>query len=63
MSRTKTLTTIDGAKVCIENFPNFYKSGSVAGMRALSTRDVLYVRCGNYIYDVSESPEIYELAH
>jgi len=39
-------------------FPNFHKSGSIKGMKKLYYgKDALLIRCGNYIYKVTE--EIY----
>lgn len=44
----------------VENFPNFHKSGSVTGMKKLYYgKDALLVKCGNYIYNVTSEPEIY----
>ena len=46
-------------------FPNFHKSGSIAGMKRLYYgKNALLVRCGRWIYNVSSEPEIYyNLAH
>ena len=39
-------------------FPNFHKSGSIKGMKKLYYGfDALLIRCGNYIYKVTE--EVY----
>lgn len=44
----------------LSEFPNFHKSGNITGMRKLYYgKDALLVRCGEYIYNVSSSPEIY----
>lgn len=44
-------------------FPNFHKSGSIKGMKKLYYgKDALLVKCGNYIYNVSDRPEIYGMA-
>jgi len=63
--RCKYLPVEIGRKVHIDRFPNFDKSGSVAGMKAkYYGKDALLVRCGSYIYNVSSEPAIYHnLAH
>jgi hypothetical protein len=63
MAKVKKLSISEGAKVKIDNFPNFHKSGSVLGMkRKYYGKDALLVRCGNYVYNVSSNPEIYNQA-
>ena len=63
MVRTKTLTTKQGEKVNISNYPNFHKSGSISGMKKqYYGKDALLVRCGSYIYNVTASPKIYRMA-
>lgn len=60
----RTLPVNDGKKVKIHEFPNFHRSGSIIGMKNLYYGlDAKLVRCGNYIYNVSLCPEIYEMAH
>lgn len=61
--KVKTLSKEYHNKVV--NFPNFDKSGSIIGMKRLYYgKDALLVRCGNYIYNVSSEPSIYnELAY
>lgn len=45
-------------------FPNFHRSGSIAGMRKLYYgANALLVRCGQWIYNVTSRPSIYNLAH
>lgn len=45
----------------LDEFPNFHKSGSVAGMKLQYYGvDAKLVRCGNYIYNVTSCPEIYD---
>lgn len=62
--KTKRLSKEEGKRVNISRFPNFYKSGSIAGMKKLYYgKDALFVRCGNWIYNVSSEPEIYDMAH
>ncbi len=62
--KVKTLSVKDGQKVNIGDYPNFHKSGSVAGMRKMYySKDALLVRCGSYIYNVSRNPSIYDRAH
>ena len=44
----------------VENFPNFSKTGSVIGMKKLYYgKDALLVKCGDYIYNVTSEPSIY----
>lgn len=44
-------------------FPNIHISGSVMGMKNLYWGlDAKCVRCGNYIYNVSSAPHIYDEA-
>lgn len=63
--KTKTLYKRDTEKVDISRFPNFHKSGSIAGMKRLYYgKNALLVRCGSWIYNVSSEPEIYyNIAH
>jgi hypothetical protein len=61
--RVKTLTKEEGEKIGIGRFPNFSRTGSVIGMKRLYYGEAaLLVRCGNYIYNVTLEPEIYEKA-
>ncbi len=63
-TRVRRLSIKDGERLGIDRFPNFIRSGSIRGMRKLYYgMNALLVRCGNYIYDVSEEPSIYEFAH
>lgn len=63
--KCKNLPVEIGRKVHIDRFPNFHKSGSIAGMKAkYYGKYALLVRCGSYIYNVSLEPAIYHnLAH
>ena len=63
--KTKTLHSQDAKKVGISSFPNFHKSGSISGMKkAYYGRHALLLRCGGYMYNVSNPPDIfYEVAH
>ena len=62
--KTKTLPAKEHYKYNLSNFPNFAKNGSITGMKKLYYgKDALLVRCGNYIYNVSSSPEIYAAAN
>lgn len=48
-------------KYNIEKYPNFHKSGSISGMKKMYYgKDALLVKYGNYIYNVSDNPDIYE---
>ncbi len=58
--RTKYLSVDKGKRVHIDNFPNLHKSGSIRGMKNLYYgKNALLVKCGSYIYDVTNKPEIY----
>lgn len=60
--RVKYMTITEGAIHHIENYPNFHKSGSIAGMKKqFYWKDALLVKCGSYIYKVPEN--IYNMAH
>jgi len=57
--KTKYLKVVDGEKVNIDQFPNFHKTGSIAGMKKYYGEDALLVKCGSYIYNVTSEPYIY----
>ena len=60
MMRVRYLTVARGRAIHIENYPNFHKSGSVAGMKKqYYGENALLVRCGSYIYNVTTKPDIY----
>lgn len=63
--RTKTLYKRDATRIDISRFPNFHRTGSIAGMKKLYYgEDALLVRCGSWIYNVTSEPEIYyNIAH
>lgn len=62
--RVKTLPQSDYDKYDLGSFPNFHKSGNVMGMKNLYYGlDAKLVRCGNYIYNVTSQPEIYDAAN
>lgn len=57
------MTTEQGKRVGIDRFPNFHRTGSIRGMKKLYYgSDCLLVRCGNYIYNVTSEPQIYNQA-
>lgn len=59
--KTKKMSTAQGESVNIDQFPNFHRTGSVTGMKKLYYgKNALLVRCGAYIYKVSE--EVYNKA-
>lgn len=61
--RVKRMTVEEGKKVGISRFPNFYRSGSVRGMKKLYYgADCLLVRVGSYVYNVTSEPHIYNQA-
>lgn len=60
--RVKTVHIEDYEKLNLGLYPNFSKTGSVKGMKdKFYGKDALLVKCGAYIYNVSSSPEIYNL--
>lgn len=63
MARVKKIPAKQHDKFNLSDFPNFSANGSIIGMKKqYYGKDALLVRCGNYIYNVSSSPEIYEQA-
>lgn len=61
--KTRRISVAQGMKCNISRFPNFHHSGSITGMKKLYYgKDALLVRCGQYIYNVTSEPLIYELA-
>jgi len=61
MPRVKTLPVSQENQ--LSGFPNFHKSGSIAGMKKMYYgKDALLVKCGSYIYNVSSKPEIWDRA-
>lgn len=61
--RVKIMTIEEGKRVGINRFPNFHKTGSIRGMKKLYYgAECLLVRCGNYIYNVTSEPKIYNQA-
>lgn len=60
----RTIPTQDYEKWNLGEYPNFDKSGSVIGMKNLYYGlEAKLVRCGNYIYNVTSNPAIYEAAY
>ena len=58
--RCRYLKKAQGDRVNIQRFPNFHRSGSIAGMKKhYYGRGALLVRCGSYIYNVTADPSIY----
>jgi hypothetical protein len=63
MASVRYLKVKNGKKLGIYNFPSFSKTGSIKGMKnKFYGKNALLVHCGNYIYDVSLKPEIYNKA-
>jgi hypothetical protein len=61
--RVKRMKVAEGRRLNIGQFPNFHRSGSIRGMKKLYYgEDCLLVRCGNYIYNVTSEPSIYNKA-
>jgi hypothetical protein len=59
--KIKYLLIKQGQIVNISNYPNFSITGSVRGMKKYYGRDALLVRCGSYIYNVTQ--DIYNMAY
>lgn len=63
-NRVRYLYKSDGKKVNIESFPSFSATGNITGMKRLHYGEsALLVRCGSYIYNVTNRPNIYYMAH
>ena len=61
--RVKCMTIEEGKRVGISRFPNFHKTGNVRGMKRLYYgADCLLVRVGDYVYNVTSEPQIYNQA-
>lgn len=61
--RVRRMTKKQGEKLGLSRFPNFHKSGSVKGMKKLYYGGLcLLVLCGDYYYNVSANPEIWQQA-
>lgn len=61
--RTKRMTAEQGRRCGISRFPNFHRTGSIRGMKKLYYgNDALLVRCGQYLYNVTGEPSIYNQA-
>ena len=59
-AKVKTVSLHHGMILGLARFPNFHRSGSIAGMKKLYYgKNALLVRCGQFIYNVSNEPEIY----
>ena len=59
MPRVKTIKVAD-KPANLSEFPNFSKTGSIKGMKEkFYGRNALLVKCGSYIYNVTNSPDIY----
>lgn len=62
--RVKRIYVKDKEEYNLSEFPNFSITGSVYGMkRKYYGMDALLVVCGQWIYNVTSAPEIYEAAH
>lgn len=55
--------SIIGKQIQASNLPNFDKTGSIEGMKKqYYGKDALLVRVGNYIYNCTDKPELYNEA-
>lgn len=58
--RVKYLKVAEGKRINISQYPSFSAKGSIKGMKDnYYGKDVLLVRCGSYIYNVTSEPSIY----
>ncbi len=63
MARVKYISVKHKESLNLSAFPNFSASGSITGMKKqYYGKDALLVRCGQWIYNVSSQPEIYNNA-
>ena len=61
--RTKIKRIEEEKRVGISRFPNFHKSGSIMDLKKRNWgMDCLLVRVGDFIYNVSSEPSIYNQA-
>lgn len=61
--RVKKMSVEEGRTHNLSKYPNLHKSGSVRGMKKLYYGlDALIVRSGDYYYNVTSNPEIYNHA-
>lgn len=59
MARVKTIRVKD-KPANLSDFPSFSKTGSIKGMKdKYYGKDALLVKCGSWIYNVTEQPDIY----
>ena len=62
--RVKYLKVALGKEIGISRFPNFSASGNIWGMKnKYYGKDALLVKCGSWIYNVSDEPIIYQMAN
>jgi len=63
MARVKYIPVKDKDKFGLSEFPNFSRTGSIKGMKDnVYGKDALLVRSGEWIYNVTSRPDIYEAA-
>jgi hypothetical protein len=61
--KVKTMSVAEGKRWHISDYPNFHSTGSVTGMRKqYYGKMALLVKCGDFIYNVTTAPEIYNAA-
>lgn len=58
--KVKTIYLKDKERLNLKAFPNFSITGSIAGMKKqYYGKDALLVKCGQWIYNVTDFPDIY----
>lgn len=61
--KVKRLSTDEGIRLRLGRFSSYHKNYSITGIRRLFCGpDALLVRCGDFIYNVTREPSIYEVA-
>jgi hypothetical protein len=56
MPRTKTMSVEQGNRINIDQYPSFFASGSIKGMKKLFYgTNAFLVKCGRFIYNVPEN--------
>lgn len=62
--RVRTVYKRDYNRLHLDDYSNFSATGSIEGMKRMHYgENALLVRCGSYIYNVTEAPYIYYNAH
>lgn len=61
--KVKRLSTDEGIRLRLGRFSSYHKKNSITNIRRLFCGPgALLVRCGDFIYNVTREPSIYEMA-